>query len=368
MPEVRLENVTRRHRGPGGVEKLALRGLSLAVQHGELLVVLGPSGSGKTTTLRLVAGLDPTDAGVIWIDGRDVAGVPPHERGVAMVFQDHPLLPHLSVQENLGFAVRFLPLTKDDRTRRLGEVAEWLDLGPLMGRAPGGLSGGERQRVALGAALVARPRLLLLDEPLAHVDAQQRARLRFDLRRLQRDLGLTVIHVTHDQSEAMALADRLAVLRAGELEQVGVPLEVYRRPASMFVAGFLGSPGMNLLEGRWSAGGCSGGGVFMPNRGGEVCLPGPKVSGIPGDGVRVLGLRPEALRLGDSGGLGFRGKVDLVEPGGGGALVGIALGGSRVHVRVTGNWLPGIGDAVEVGFEPGDVHWFDPGTGRRLDD
>ncbi len=367
MPEVRLENVTRRHRDPRGEVTFALRDLSLGIHDGEMLALVGPSGSGKTTTLRLIAGLDAADDGVIRIDGRDMAGVPPHERGAAMVFQDHPLFPHLTVRENVGFGLTFIRLSKEERVRRITEVVDCLGLESLLDRSPAGLSGGERQRVALGAAVVCRPRLLLLDEPLAQVDAQHRALLRANLRQLQAGLRLTMVHVTHDQSEAMALADRVALLRAGQLEQVGGPLEVYRLPNTMFAAGFLGSPGMNLLQGVLRLGTADGDGVFTLHDGAEIRVPGP-VAASAHDGERcVLGLRPEVLVPGRNPRSGFTGTVDLVEPSGAEALLGVRLGGTRLHAKMASGRLPRIGDSIGLGFAPGDVHWFSAATGRRLE-
>jgi multiple sugar transport system ATP-binding protein len=257
VPEVQLDGLTKTHRGPQGAVVTALHGLTLAVADGELLVVVGPSGSGKTTALRLVAGLDAPDAGSIRIGTRDLAGVPPHERGVAMVFQDHPLFPHLTVAENVGFGLRLRRVPSAEIARRVDEVSELLGLGPLLSRRTPGLSGGERQRVAVGMALVRRPDVLLLDEPLAHLDPPQRVRLRDEIRRLQRMFRLTTIHVTHDRGEAVALGDRIAVLRAGELQQVGTAEALRDRPANPFVAEFWSGhsswPGVSLGAGFWLA-------------------------------------------------------------------------------------------------------------------
>lgn len=241
MPDVQFVGATKTYGGPLGGPVPALRGLTLTVASGEMLVIVGPSGSGKTTALRLVAGLEGPDSGTIRIGDRDLNGVPPHERGVAMVFQDHPLFPHLTVVENLGFNLRIRKVPKGEIARRVGEVASLMGLGALLPRVPAGLSGGERQRVALGMALTRTPEVLLLDEPLAHLDPPLRRQFQAEIRRVQRELGLTTIHVTHDRAEAMALGDRIAVLRAGELQQVGTADDLGDRPATAFVAEFWGA-------------------------------------------------------------------------------------------------------------------------------
>ncbi|RMD78569.1 MAG: ABC transporter ATP-binding protein, partial [Gammaproteobacteria bacterium] len=228
----------------------ALRGVDLAVGEGELLVLVGPSGCGKSTLLRLVAGLERPSAGRVRIGGRDVTTLPPQRRDVAMVFQNYALYPHLSVAGNLAFPLRMRGVPRAQRRRRVAEVAALLGLEGLLERRPGELSGGQRQRVAMGRALVRRPQVLLLDEPLSNLDARLRVQLRAELAALQRRTGVTTLHVTHDQAEAMTLGHRVAVLRAGRLEQVGQPEALYREPATAFVAAFLGSPGMNLLAAR----------------------------------------------------------------------------------------------------------------------
>lgn len=352
MSAVELHGVTRTHgrdlRRAAGTP--AVRSLTFAADEGRWLSLVGPSGSGKTTTLRLIAGLDEPDTGTIAIHGRPMAGVPPPERGVGLVFQDHPLFPHLSVGRNLALPLELHRGGPAEIRRRVGEVAEWLGIASLLDRGPDTLSGGERQRVGLGAALVLRPRVLLLDEPFAQLDAPLRFGLRAVLRRHQRHLGLTVVHVTHDQAEALALADTLAVLRLGELQQIGSPLDVYRRPANPFVAAFLGSPGMNLFPGAWedtAAGPC-----FRPVSGGVW-------TGFPGDheARRVrsgcLGFRPEHVRLGEPqpgepASFAWRGVIDHLEQLGHETLVRLVEEGTVVIARVPGTARLPVGGTVDA--------------------
>lgn len=372
MPGVLLQRVTKVHRVARGGEVVALREVNLEVKRGECVVVVGPSGSGKTTLLRGIAGLEEPTSGTIEVGGRSMRGVPSRERGMAMVFQDHPLFPHLDVAGNLGLGLTLRKVSKSDQAERLEEVVAWLGLRALLDRMPGTLSGGERQRVALGMALVQRPQVLLLDEPLAHLDARWRLQLRREFRNLQRRLGLTWIQVTHDQSEALALADRLVVLESGVVQQVGTPAEVYGRPANRFVAEFLGSPGMNLLTGRrvksgeggWPLVGCSGG------------APAP-TGGDMGRAVErvIMGFRPEVVRLesgGDSGTeaavwMTTTGEVSVVESMGHEAWVHVRVGGGDWLVaRVSGGvpWQPG--NPVRVMIPRDAVHWFDGVTGSRV--
>ena len=243
MAQIELHQVSKAF-APGAP---ALDRVDLVIAEGERMVVLGPSGSGKTTLLRLIAGLETPDAGIIRIGGRDMAGVPPHRRDVSMVFQNPALYPHLSVFENLAFGLRARGVARDERRRRVHAVAEMLGVGRLLERRPAGLSGGERQRVALGRAVVREPRVLLLDEPFSNLDDPLRAALRGELVKLHRRFGSTVVHVTHDQSEALSLGQRLAVVHEGRIMQVDTPGGIYERPAHRFVASFVGSPGMNLV-------------------------------------------------------------------------------------------------------------------------
>jgi multiple sugar transport system ATP-binding protein len=378
MPGVQLQRVTKIHRGSRGEEVVALREATVALDDGRCTVVVGPSGSGKTTLLRLIAGLEEPTSGTLEMEGRSVAGVPSKDRGVAMVFQDHPLFHHLDVAGNLALGLKLRRVPPAEQAVRLREVADWLDLGRLVDRMPATLSGGERQRVALGMALVQRPRLLLLDEPLAHLDARWRVQLRRDFRSLQRRLGLTWIQVTHDQSEALALADRLVVLDDGVVQQAGSPTEVYERPANRFVAEFLGAPGMNVLEGRLVGMAenrprfqCTdGGGAVGEFRWGSAC---PARSA---DTPILMGFRPEWVRLEPEAvgnlpateAVTTHGEVSVVEPLGHETWVHVGVGTNRWVVARgagLGRWQPG--DRVTLVIPQDAVHWFDATTGARVD-
>jgi multiple sugar transport system ATP-binding protein len=373
-----LQRITKIHRGSRGADVVALREATVGLEEGRCTVVVGPSGSGKTTLLRLIAGLEEPTSGTLEMEGRSMAGIPSKDRGVAMVFQDHPLFPHLDVAGNLGLGLKLRRVPVAEQTLRLKEVADWLGLGRLMDRMPATLSGGERQRVALGMALVLRPRLLLLDEPLAHLDARWRVQLRREFRSLQRRLGLTWVQVTHDQSEALALADRLVVLDAGVVQQVGSPTEVYERPANRFVAEFLGAPGMNVFEGRLGAveknfrrfqltgGGDRGLGEFRWSAAGAVGFAETPI---------LMGFRPESVSLEPEVGGNLPeaevvtacGEISVVEPLGHETWVHVRLGTNRWVVTRgagLGRWQPG--DRVTVVIPAGAVHWFDATTGARV--
>ena len=311
MADVTLRGVTKVF--PGGT--VAVDDLSLEVEDGEFLILVGPSGCGKTTALRMVAGLERISSGEIRVGGSLVNDVPPKDRDIAMVFQNYALYPHMTVEKNLAFALRQRRTPRAEIDRRVGEVAEMLALTDLMKRRPGQLSGGQRQRVAMGRALVREPKAFLLDEPLSNLDAKLRVQMRAELKRIHLQLGITTVYVTHDQVEAMTLGDRIAVMSGGCLQQLGPPQEVYDRPANVFVAGFIGSPAMNLLQAR-----ASGGTVTA----GELALP---ADGVP-DGELVLGLRPEVLEpmtgaggTGGAGGASVTLLVDVVEPLGDEVLV-----------------------------------------------
>ncbi|MHC5007562.1 MAG: ABC transporter ATP-binding protein [Planctomycetota bacterium] len=298
MAELILEQVSKRY--PGGVE--AVRDLDLRVADGELLAIVGPSGCGKTTTLRLIAGLETPSRGTIRIGDRVVDGLPPGDRGVAMVFQDHGLYPHMSVRENLAFNPRLRKVGRAERERLVGTAARLTGIADMMDRMPRTLSGGERQRVAVGRAITAEPRCLLLDEPLSSLDARLREQMRAMLRTLHRSLRRTTLYVTHDQQEAMTMGDRVAVMFAGAVQQVGSPTEILERPANLFVAGFVGSPPMSFVEGTVQQQGQET--WFTDGRDLRVRL------GVAADAGRkmVLGIRPGASRVEADG-------VHLFEPG-----------------------------------------------------
>ncbi len=348
-PEVAFAGVFRQFGGEGG--HVALRSLDLEVRRGELLVLIGPSGCGKSTTLRLLAGLDRPDRGEVYLAGRPTAGVPPQDRDVAMVFQGYALYPHMSVRENLAFPLKMRKVPAKERDARVEETAAMLGIGRLLARLPDELSGGERQRVAMGRALVRRPRVYLFDEPLSNLDAALRVELRHEIGALVRRLGVTALYVTHDHAEAMTLGDRVAVLRAGELQQIATPREIYEAPANDFVAGFVGSPRINLLRGR--------------HEGGEVALGPFRLPPPPGlgPGEVDVGVRPEAVRLGEAG--GAEAEVRAVEPLGAETHLLLDAGGLALRARVPGFSPLGRGDRVRVSLERAALHFFDPARGGR---
>jgi multiple sugar transport system ATP-binding protein len=334
----------------GAVE--ALRGIDLAAADGELLVVLGPSGSGKSTLLRVTAGLDSLSEGSIEIGGRDVTREPPARRNVAMVFQTYALFPHLTAAENIGFGLEAREVPKVLRRERVAEAARIVGCSDLLDRRPAELSGGERQRVALARALVRDPDVFLLDEPLSNLDAQLRTQMRAELKELHRRVGATMVYVTHDQVEALTLGDRLAVLEAGELQQVGTPDELFRRPENRFVARFVGSPAMNLLPCRLEEGALVAGPLRFPRP-------------PDADGRRLeVGFRPDRVRLTADGAVA---QVRLVEPAGSEAFVHLVLGDSEVVARVPTDRRPEAGTTVRVAVAARDVHLFDADSGRRLE-
>ena len=325
-------------------------GLSFDLEPGTLNVLLGPSGCGKSTTLRLIAGLEAADAGAIRIGGRDVTRLPPAERAIAMVFQSYALFPHLSVAENILFGLRVRKVPPAERDARLAKVADLLGLKPLLGRKPSQLSGGQQQRVALGRAIIAEAPVCLMDEPLSNLDAQLRADMRGEIRALQRKLGITMVYVTHDQVEAMSMADRVILLNAGRIEQNGTPVELYERPANTFVARFIGTPPMNLLRLVESGDGCAIEGVADGPR-----LPRERAGGS-------LGVRPEHVEL--ATGRGVAATVASVEYLGADSLVVCAVGGASVAVRVPGGARAEPGDAVRLSWAESAAHLFDA-DGRR---
>ncbi len=374
MTGIALENVGKEFAEPHGRSVPAIRSLDLTVTAGERLAVVGPSGCGKTTLLRLIAGLETPTAGRIRMDGRDLAGVPPAARGVGLVFQNGALFPHLNAFENLALGLRLRRVARAEIERRVNEVSDRLGLAGLLERRPGELSGGERQRVALGRALIHRPRVLLFDEPLAALDAPLRAQLRRELTQVHRELGGTWLHVTHDQAEALSLGDRVAVLCAGALQQIGPPDELLERPANAFVAGFIGAPPMNLIPGTLTP---AGGQWFFTatERGIRQLwrLPDALVARwAAGKGQAItLGLRPEHVlpeRAGaTSGGESLSAKVELVEPlGATGACLHVLSNGCRLVAQVTGTTAFRPGDRVALTLRLEHARAFDAATGRAL--
>jgi sn-glycerol 3-phosphate transport system ATP-binding protein len=332
-----------------------VHGVSCAVADGELVVVVGPSGCGKSTLLRMVAGLEGVSAGTVAIDGRIVNGVEPKDRDIAMVFQSYALYPHMSVYDNMAYGLRMRRMARDEIRRRVERAAAILQLEGLLQRKPRQLSGGQRQRVAMGRAIVRDPKVFLFDEPLSNLDAQLRVQMRVEIKRLQQELGTTSLYVTHDQVEAMTLADRLIVMNAGNVDQIGAPLDLYERPATVFVAGFIGSPAMNLLPGELTPGG-----ILV----GEVALPLADRPREPGSPVTV-GVRPEHLEFAADGPILLR--PELLERLGADTIVhGRLPDGTRLVARAAGIANLPLGEPVRLAVRPEHIYLFDRGTGHRL--
>jgi ABC-type sugar transport system ATPase subunit len=344
---VRLEGVVKRH---GSFT--ALHGVDLDIHPGEFFALLGPSGSGKTTTLRILAGLEPVNAGRVLMDAVDVTHAQPGERDVAMVFQSYALYPHMTVAANIGFPLRMVGMPAAGIDRSVRDAAAKVDIAHLLDRRPGQLSGGQQQRCALARAIVRQPRLFLLDEPLSNLDAKLRLETRAELRRLQRSLGVTAVYVTHDQEEAMTIADRMAVFMEGRIVQVGTPHEVFRKPATVAVAGFIGTPPMNLLPGTLGPMGVQVAGAILP-----VAAP------FEGPREVTLGVRPGDLRVADSG---IPARVEFVEDFGDSSIVNLELAGRRVKLRA--GEMPDLAEGQDVflAFEPHAAHLFDRASGQRI--
>ncbi len=353
MAEVRFEHATRVY--PGS-DMPAVDSLDLAIEDGEFMVLVGPSGSGKTTALRMLAGLEEVDAGAIFIGDRDVTDVSPKNRDVSMVFQNYALYPYLTVAANIGFPLKIARVKKDVREKRVREVAELLGLTEYLERKPGQLSGGQRQRVAMGRAIVRLPQVFLMDEPLSNLDAKLRVQMRADIAALQSDFGITTVYVTHDQSEAMTLGHRVAVLRDAQLQQCDAPRVLYERPANTFVAGFIGSPAMNLCAMSLANGSVSFGGVSVPVPQGST----------GGDSV-VLGLRPESLELASEG---LAAEVQVVEEVGADAYVfcvaEVAGEKTKLVARGDARRVPERGERVRLRPLAEEAHFFRADTGERI--
>jgi ABC-type sugar transport system ATPase subunit len=344
---VRLEGIVKTH----GTTTV-LHGVDLAIEPGEFFVLLGPSGSGKTTTLRILAGLESVSAGRVMMDGVDVTGAEPGARDVAMVFQSYALYPHMTVAENIGFPLRMVGTPREEIARSVQEAAAKVHIAHLLERRPGQLSGGQQQRVALARAIVRKPRLFLLDEPLSNLDAKLRLETRVELKKLQRSLDVTAVYVTHDQEEAMTIADRMAIFMEGRIAQIGTPDEVYARPASVDVAAFIGNPPMNLLPARVR-------GSLLTVAGAEVALP----RDMGAEQAVIFGVRPGALRLGNQG---LRARVYLVEHLGDSTIVNLQIDDILVKVRTGKPPTLAEGDSVGLAFDAADIHLFDEKTGLRL--
>jgi multiple sugar transport system ATP-binding protein len=354
MADVRFEQATKLYPGR---DVPAVDALDLHIQDGEFMVLVGPSGSGKTTALRMLAGLEEVDDGFVLIGGRDVTDLPPKSRDVAMVFQNYALYPYLTVEANIAFPLRIAKVKKAERLKQAREVADRLGLAHLLDQKPGQLSGGERQRVAMGRAIIRLPQVFLMDEPLSNLDAKLRVQMRADVAALQSEFAITTVYVTHDQAEAMTLGHRVAVLHHGRLQQVGAPRELYERPVNTFVAGFIGSPAMNLC-------------TVPLGMNGAVSFGGAKVrvpAGQDGRPAIVLGLRPESLELAADG---LSARVEVVEEVGADAHVFCVgeVGGktTKLVARTEAQRAPERGDSVTLRPKGDEAHFFDPESGERL--
>jgi multiple sugar transport system ATP-binding protein len=359
MAEISLDKVSKRF--PDGTN--AVRDASLVIHDGEFFILVGPSGCGKSTLLNMIVGLEEISSGELRIDGRLVNDVDPRDRNMAMVFQNYALYPHLSVRENIAFPLRMKKLPAAEIERRVAETAVILELGELLERKPGSLSGGQRQRVAMGRAIVRDPVAFLLDEPLSNLDARLRTQMRAEIARLQRRLGTTTIYVTHDQTEAMTLGDRVAVMREGVIQQTGTPRELYERPRNLFVAGFMGSPPMNVLPAEF--------------RDGRIRLPLPGLGVDPPAGRRlpetpgalVGGIRPEHFRLAEAQADGFEVTVEMAEWLGADLLVHFRAGTGAAHevvARLDGGVRARAGDTLRLALAPESLVLFDALSGEAL--
>ena len=337
-----------------------LHGVDLDVRDGEFLILVGPSGCGKSTLLRMIAGLESITGGTIRIGDRVVNDLPPKARDIAMVFQSYALYPHMTVAQNMGFSLKLARRPKAEIDAAVKKAADILALGELLERTPKQLSGGQRQRVAMGRAIVRNPAVFLFDEPLSNLDAKLRVQMRAEIKELHQRLGTTIVYVTHDQIEAMTMADRIVVMHGGLAEQIGRPLDLYDRPANLFVAGFIGSPSMNLIDGT-----AQKAGTFAAASGAAIPVPGLAANQ---NGSLVLGVRPEHLELAEAGSEGaMEGQVVVTEPTGSETQVTLRVGKTDLlalfHSRI--DVLPG--QAIHVRIMPGKAHLFDKASGQRLD-
>ncbi len=358
MSRVVLEKVFKRY-----AEVEVIHGVDLTIDPGEFVVFVGPSGCGKSTLLRMIAGLEDISGGTLRIDGDPMNDVPPAKRGIAMVFQSYALYPHMSVYKNLAFGLETARMPRAEIDKRVRAAARILQIEPLLERKPKALSGGQRQRVAIGRAIVREPRLFLFDEPLSNLDAELRVQMRVEIAKLHKDLGVTMIYVTHDQVEAMTMADKIVVLRSGVVEQVGRPLDLYNRPANQFVAGFIGSPKMNFLNAAFRPAGGQSASIELNGR--SLDLPGQRAAGA---GPVVLGVRPEHLTVTPSpGAVGLgEAKVVIVEHLGGETIVYATLqDGQAITVSLQGQRDVTSDGAISVYADPATCHLFDS-TGASL--
>jgi len=357
MSAISIKGVKKRYQ-----KTFVVHGVDVEIEEGEFVVILGPSGCGKSTLLRMIAGLEEITDGTISIGDKVVNDLEPRERGCAMVFQNYALYPHMTVGRNIGYALKVARVPKAEREARVMKVAQAVGLETYLDRRPGELSGGQRQRVAMARAMVREPKVFLFDEPFSNLDAKLRVAMRAEVRRLHRDLGVTSVFVTHDQIEAMTLADRLIIMNAGKVEQVGKPTEVYNQPASRFVADFIGSPAMNLFEGEFDAAG-----RFVHGQGGSLDVSALNGYRVPGRKV-VLGVRPEAVRRTHPETAGaISAVVDYVEELGASRLIHAEANGSRIVALDTSSGELPTGTPVHLALGADAFHVFSMEDGKRLE-
>ena len=335
-----------------------IHGVTTEVADGEFIVIVGPSGCGKSTLLRMVAGLEAITSGDIAIGDRVVNALEPKDRDIAMVFQNYALYPHMSVFDNMAYGLKIRGFAKDDIRARVDRAAGILELGPLLERKPRQLSGGQRQRVAMGRAIVREPAVFLFDEPLSNLDAKLRVQMRFEIQKLHRRLGTTSLYVTHDQVEAMTLAHRMIVMNAGRAEQIGTPMEVYENPATLFVAGFIGSPAMNFLPAR-----AEGGARFALLAGGAVTAA---AGGVPAGTAVTVGIRPEHLRPVPAAEAMLSGQVEMVEQLGADTLLHVGHGAETIIARMPHEIRHEVGSTIHLTADPARVFLFDSASGARM--
>jgi multiple sugar transport system ATP-binding protein len=344
-----------------GADVPAVPGIDLEITDGEFMVLVGPSGCGKSTTLRMLAGLEDVNSGKIFIGERDVTTLPPKDRDIAMVFQNYALYPHMSVRENMAFALKMAKVPAEEQEKRVAEAARILGLEQFLDRKPKALSGGQRQRVAMGRAIVRNPQVFCMDEPLSNLDAKMRVQTRTDIAKLQSDLGVTTVYVTHDQVEAMTMGDRVAVMKLGELQQVDTPLNLYDKPQNLFVAGFIGSPQMNLLEG------VADNGVVKV---GSYSVPVDPTAEKKMNGKITVGVRPENWRIVSDGEGGLPVSVTVVEELGADSYVygncDVEGTPGNIIIRTSGRTHPKRNETLYVTTDPKHVHVFDTESGERL--
>ena len=361
MAEVELKGIRKRYeKAPVDV----IHGIDMKIRDGEFVVIVGPSGCGKSTLLRMVAGLEAITGGEVSIDGRVVNDLEPKDRDIAMVFQNYALYPHMTVFDNMAYGLRIRGMPKDEIRTRVDKAAKILELGALLERRPKQLSGGQRQRVAMGRAIVREPKVFLFDEPLSNLDAKLRVQMRTEIKKLRERVKTTAIYVTHDQVEAMTLADRIVLMNGGKVEQIGTPEDVYDEPATLFVAGFVGASAMNLVRGRIEADARSS--AVTLGDGARLALPPGRYDAHAGREV-TIGLRPEHLHLAvDDASASLVGAARVVEPLGSDTLVVFDVAGCELQARLPPRVVRRAGDSVRVTIAPESIHLFDPATERRL--